>query len=439
MGRKLLIIDDKVKLCRSLSLSFTDLGYECCYATNSQDAIKLLAEYDIKVAILDLSLGEENGIEVLKRLLKIDERLSVIMITGYGTVKTAVEAIQFGALDFIEKPLDFDKLQAQVEKAFRLSSINEENKSLRGRIERLGSRLITQDPGLLETLGRARQLAATELPILIQGESGTGKELLAEYVHNCSSRSAKDMLQVNCAAFPDSLLDDELFGHEKGAFTGADKSFAGVFERADGTSLHLDEIGDMGLPTQAKILRSLQNKQIRRIGGSDTVEVDVRFIASTNKNLKLLINDKVFREDLYFRLNAAVLTISPLRERAGDIPLLCRHFLSEFGSGKDLSDECLEILMSHPWPGNVRELRNCMNYAAAISGVSRRIEVKHLPSDFAPEVAGLGQLPKSLEDAEKQQILRVLAEVENNKKKAAEILNISRNTLYNKLTKYGIA
>jgi transcriptional regulator with PAS, ATPase and Fis domain len=295
---------------------------------------------------------------------------------------------------------------------------------------------------MLKLCGKAKKLAITNLPILITGENGTGKEVVADFIHRHSARHLQKIVKINCAAFPETLLDNELFGHEKGAYTGADMAFKGVFERAHESSLFLDEIGDMPLTIQAKILRTLQHHEIRRIGGEDTITVDVRFIAATNRRLKELIESRKFREDLFYRLNAAILHLPPLRERKEDIPLLAEHFLSEYaganaGTAKELSEEVLETFFEYHWPGNVRELKNALNYAAAISSGSV-IGRDDLPPHFAPISPQEAISENIREDTEKTLILKALHKVNYNKTKAADLLKMSRKTLYNKLEKYGI-
>ncbi len=441
MKHGVLIVDDKEKLCTSLQQNFEHVGYDCSYALTSAAAFKMLAAKPARVVLLDVALGSESGVEVLKSILKRHPTIPVIMITGYGTIETAVQSIKLGAYDYVQKPLDFNKLLRIVENAIKLSVLHEENLKIKSRIKEFFPKTITHNGRMLDLISKAERLASTDLPVLITGESGTGKEHMAEFIHNRSSRSSHGMLSINCAAFPEHLLDNELFGHERGAFTGADARFVGLFEKADKTTLFLDEIGDMQVPTQAKILRTLQNKEIRRIGSNETIIVDVRFIAATNKSIESLIQEKRFREDLSYRLNTAVIHIPPLRERKEDVPLLVDYLMAEFCRGNDipvktLSPEVHDLFMSYPWPGNIRELKNVTSYAAAISH---------------DEVVGIGDLPPSfsevhreelqygpLEESERTIIVKTLQKVAYNKKEAAELLRISRKTLYNKLSQYGI-
>lgn len=448
MAGTVLIVDDIEKLSRNLARNFRDLGYEALTATNSDTAIRLIEEHPIQVVLLDVTLGGESGLDLLERLQTLAPELSVVMITGYATVQSAVQAMKLGALDFVEKPLDFDRLAALVEKGCHLTQTKAENHSLKKRLAALTPRLVTQDPVLLATCEKAKQLADTDLPILTLGESGTGKELMAEFIHAHSARRFNDLHQVNCAAFADNLLDDELFGHEKGAFTGAQNSFPGVFERANRATLHLDEIGDMALTTQAKILRVLQNQEVKRIGSDKLMKVDVRFIASTNRDLHQLMEQKLFRSDLFFRLNGATLRIPPLRERMGDVPLLLDHLGAQFAEShgtahKKITPEAMERLMTYSWPGNVRELKNVVSYAVAVARNAPAISLEHLPSGFWGQHSEHGEnnemIGHALEETEKQTIEKTLRATSYNKKRTAEILGVSRNTLYKKIQKYELS
>jgi DNA-binding NtrC family response regulator len=444
MGPSILIVDDKVKLCKSLAQNFEHLGYRTAIATNGDEALSAFAAFKAEVVLLDVMLGEESGIDVLKRLQAVDKTLPVIMITAFASVETAVLSLKLGAFDYVRKPLDFDELLKSVEKAREFSMLRAENSNLRNRLRELSATIITQDSRMLALGNKVEKLAATDLPVLICGESGTGKEVFADYLHAASVRSALQMVKINCVAFPESLLDNELFGHERGAYTGADSSFKGLFEKADRSSLFLDEIGDMPLGIQAKILRTLQNSEIRRLGGNQTIKVDVRFIAATNKDLVELIRDGQFREDLYYRLNAAVLFVPPLRERKDDLPLLVEHFLSERSLG-DLASphdhrmptaEVMARFMEYDWPGNVRELKNVVYYAAAMSS-GDCIGMEDLPAHFLGGTleAGSGNIRQ---DMEKDLIVKILQSTKYNRSRTAELLNMSRKTLYSKMEKYGL-
>ena len=442
----LLIIDDKIKLCRSLARNFEHVGYAASIATCGQEAIAALMANRVDAVLLDIMLGEESGVDVLRKLLAVDKTVPVVMITGYASVDTAVASLKLGAFDYVKKPLDFDELLKTVEKACAFSRLREENVRLRSRLRELSATVVTRDPRMAALAGTVEKLAATDLPVLICGESGTGKEVVADSLHAASARSARQMVKINCVAFPETLLDNELFGHEKGAYTGADAAFKGLFEKADGSTLFLDEIGDMPLSIQAKILRTLQNSEIRRLGGSETIRVNVRFIAATNKDLAELMNRKLFREDLYYRLNAAVLSIPPLRDRRDDIPLLVTHFLAEHSRGapstpgcvaqKEVTPEVMTRFLEYQWPGNVRELKNVINYAAAMSS-GERIGMEDLPVHFLDETHG-AESGNIREDMERTLILRILQTTKYNRSRTAELLNMSRKTLYTKMVKYGL-
>jgi len=440
MEASILIIDDKVKLGRSLAQNFEHLGYEAAIASHGAEAMASFSACRPDVVLLDVMLGEESGIDVLKRIVALDPKVPVIMITAYASVETAVLSLKLGAFDYVKKPLDFDELLKCVEKARAFSMLKEENSSLRTRLRELAAPVITQNARMLELGNQAEKLAATDLPVLICGESGTGKEVIADRIHAGSARGALPMVKINCAAFPESLLDNELFGHERGAYTGADAPFTGLFEKAGRSSLFLDEIGDMPLSIQAKILRTLQNREIRRLGGSATIKVDVRFIAATNKNPQELIRDGRFREDLYYRLNAAMLFVPPLRERKEDLPLLARHFLAEYGRGAraalEPTAEVMARLMEHDWPGNVRELKNVVSYAAAMA-TGGSIRMEDLPFQFrgGPPGSGTGNLRQ---DMERELILKILQRTRYNRSRTAELLDMSRKTLYSKMEKYGL-
>jgi len=438
----ILIVDDKEKFCKSLAENLDELGFQCSYATNSADALELLQRNFFCVAIVDVVLGQEKGLEVMNKIRKVNKRIPVIMVTGFASIDTAVQSIKNGAFDYIQKPINFDKLLKTIENAIKNFELEEENIALKERILEMSPNIVTANREMISLLAKAEKFATTDLPILICGENGTGKELVADFIHARSSRRTFRMLKMNCAAFPESLLDNELFGHEKGAYTGAEAAFKGVFEQAHKNSLFLDEIGEMPLPIQTKILRAIQNREIRRIGGSEVITVDVRFITSTNKDLPALIAEKKFREDLFYRLNTVVLKIPPLRERKDDIPLLVEHFLNEFATVHakpvlSASDELIGKLFDFNWPGNVRELKNTVYYAAAIASRDS-IDIDDLPAGMLSYDSSRPS-DNIREEMERNLILKILKKSNNNKKMAAELLNVSRNTLYNKMKKYGLS
>lgn len=437
----ILIVDDNTKLCHSLSRNFTQYDYTCFTAQNSRAALDIFLNNEIELVLLDVRLGEENGIELLEQLLDLDGNLPVIMITAFATVEAAVRSIKIGAFDYIQKPINFKKLHKIVENALQLSDLRIENEKLKNRLHELSEPIVSNNPEILKLGKKTKKLAPTELPILIYGESGTGKELIADFIHANSRRSTNEIVKINCSAFPESLLDNELFGHERGAYTGANSTYKGVFERAHRCTLFLDEIGDMPLSIQAKILRTLQNCEIRRLGGKEKISVDIRFLAATNKDLERLIYEQKFREDLFYRLNAATLYLPPLRERKDDIPLLTNYFLHEFsringGNIKVLDDRVLAHLLEYDWPGNIRELKNTINYAATVS-TDERITLDDLPPRFI-HGSGYASSQNVRDRVERELILSMLRKTNNNKTKAAQLLNMSRKTLYNKMTRYEI-
>ncbi|MCC8179918.1 MAG: sigma-54 dependent transcriptional regulator, partial [Planctomycetes bacterium] len=398
--------------------------------------------------LLDLSLGAENGLTILEEILPAHPNLPVVMITGYGTLEAAVKAIKLGAYDFLPKPLDFEKLYGVIEQAVEVCKQRSQQDAA-GPDSGDGS-ITTAAPALVSLLHKAKLIGRTGLSVLIVGESGAGKELMAEWIHKNSARATSGMLKVNCSAFPEQLIDNELFGHEKGAFTGAEQEHQGLFEQADRGTLLLDEIGDLPLASQAKLLRVLEDGKIRRLGGKEDRKVDVRIIASTNRDLPEMIERRAFREDLFYRLNSAFIYVPPLRERREDIPLLINRFLreAEGGAGKRFSPEAEHLLQRHDWPGNVRELKNVVELCAVIAP-NEIIRPEDLPGQFSslPGLAsgqtqsGVGKSavpPGTLNEAERDLIIQTLAQTGNNKRKTSQRLGISYKTLYNKMKQHGI-
>ncbi|MBI9108823.1 MAG: sigma-54-dependent Fis family transcriptional regulator [Spirochaetales bacterium] len=437
MSINIFIIDDKVKVCKSLAINFDQMGFKTSWANDSLTAISSIGKNDFDLIILDLMLGDEDSRDLLRQIISLRKGIPVIMITGYGSIESAVDTIKIGAYDYIQKPVDFDVLLKVVESALAKGRREQDDEA---RCEEHGG-FITKNSGLIKTLAKARKLAATDLPILILGENGTGKEVLADYIHEHSGRSSSCLQKINCAAFQESILDNELFGHNKGAYTGANSDYKGIFERADGSNLFLDEIGDMSLAIQAKILRTLQNKEVRRIGGDKTITVDVRFLAATNKNLEELISRKEFREDLFYRLSTAVIKLPPLNQRKEDIPILGEYFMSEYcknSDKKELSSEVLDLFLDYPWPGNIRELKNTVQYACAVTA-GDVILIEDLPMNMQHASEKEAPPENIREDMERKLILKTLLKNDYNKTKTAEELRMSRKTLYNKLERYGIS
>lgn len=442
MKTDVLVIDDRERLCTSLLTSFKERGYSGVYAVNRQQALEHLFSKEIGVIVLDVKLGEDDGIEILRDIVHFKRDIPVIIITGYATVDMAVEALKVGAVDFLQKPVPFEKLFRAFEKARAMGPIVSAGES-----KRPGSgqaQFVTKNGPTIRLLMDACNLADSDLPVLILGESGTGKELIAEFIHQSSKRSTEPFVKINCSAFPETLLDNELFGHEKGAFTGAGERYKGVFERANKGSLFLDELGDMPMFLQPKVLRAVQNREVRRLGGRENLTVDVRFIAATNKDLQELIEAREFREDLYYRLNAAQLYVPPLRDRPEDIPLLAEYFLKQAGDEderpQEFHEEVMSLFLSHSWPGNIRELQNAVRYSAVVAK-RERITIHDLPpylKESGREPVAASPSTSDLKVQERRLIEQTLEKVHYNKKRAAELLNISRVTLYKKIEKYGI-
>ncbi len=438
MPTTILLVDDSDEVVRSLSRNFERMGYACLVANNPAEANELFLNNSVQLVILDVRLGEENGLDLLAQLLSLRKNVPVVMLTAFAAIEDAVRSIKLGAFDYIQKPIRFEKLLDIVQKALhnRRTTATTPGDEIHEHTQP-----VVVDPRMAALYKQAKKIAATDLPILIYGESGTGKELIADFIHSSSRRASQPFLKINCAAFPESLLDNELFGHDPGAFTDAKGLFRGVFERADHSSLFLDELADMPAAIQAKILRVIQNKEIHRIGGKETIRVDVRFIAASNRDLDLLVKEKKFREDLFYRLNAAVLRVPPLQERTDEIPALVRTFLQEFAAENSSPPQTVDAatirsLAAYEWPGNVRELKNAVFYAASVS--EKRVLQ---PEDLPPHIRSDQEPPRKLrtrEMMERTLIIEAITDARGNKTKAAETLGMSRTTLYNKMVKYGI-
>jgi two-component system, NtrC family, response regulator AtoC len=442
MSRNLLIVDDNEEFVKSMILNFELFDLRPVVAHNGSEALAALNREHIDVCLLDIRLGLENGIQLLSRFLDLKPHLKIIMVTGHGTIDAAVESLKLGAFDFIQKPVKFSHLYKHVTNAFELTNLDAENHRLRNLLIQKNCPIITNNATMAELVKRAEKLAKSDLPVLITGENGTGKENFADYIHMNSARSAKPIIKINTSAFPETLIDNELFGHNKGAFTDASSDSRGVFEQAHEGTLFLDEIGDMPLGTQAKILRVLQNNEIRRIGAQKTTIVDVRFLTATNKDLKSLMESGQFRQDLFFRLSTAILSVPPLRERRDDIPMLIDFFLDQVARACNqrvprMTEASLRLLMDHDWPGNVRELKNAILYAAQLCD-DDRIKPEDLPPAISKEAGPPRRDLKSLKQMEREHIMDTLAATRFNKKEAAGILRISRGALYRKLEQYGI-
>ncbi|MFA7536467.1 MAG: sigma-54 dependent transcriptional regulator [Desulfuromonadales bacterium] len=448
--KSILIIDDEESIRESLIGILEDEGFRPFVACNGEEGVRILREDLPDLILLDIWMPGIDGIETLRRIKEIVPDLPVIMMSGHGTIDTAVRATKLGAYDFVEKPLSLEKLLLTVQNALRINQLVEENRSLRAKVGK-EHEMIGSSPAIADLKAQIAIAAPTSGWVLITGENGTGKELVARAMHQMSNRRDKPFVEVNCAAIPEELIESELFGHEKGAFTGATSQRKGKFDLAHEGTLFLDEIGDMSLKTQAKVLRILQERKFERVGGSRTIEVDVRVIAATNKNLTEEINRGFFREDLFYRLNVLPFQVPPLRERTEDIPSLVNHFLEYFCSKegrttKSVSVSAMEILVNYQWPGNVRELKNIIE-RLVIMAPDEIITDKHLPAGMrttktAPlrAVATLTEATyrEAKEEFEKEFILQKLEENDWNISRTAEAIEIERSNLHRKIKSFGI-
>ncbi len=454
MKRNILIVDDEVKMRRVLQISLEEEGYSVREVKNGEDALAKLSETSFNLVIADMKMPGMNGVELLKKAKETDPGMPFIIMTAYGTVQTAVEAMKSGAFDYILKPFDIDEMKITVSRALDIKQLKKEKqfqqKELKDKYA--FANIIGNSSGIRSVCGLIREVADITSNILIYGESGTGKELVSRAAHFGGIRAERPFVAVNCAAIPETLLESELFGHVKGAFTGAHAEHTGKFELADGGSLFLDEISAMSPALQANLLRVLETKTFEKVGGVKSISVDVRIIAATNTELKDSIREKTFREDLYYRLNVVPVNIPPLREREEDIPLLAEHFINVFS--KELkknigppTPECVEILMNYDWPGNIRELQNVIERAAVLAkgGV---IGPANLPDDIK---SGKRSIPGNLAELSyteaKKHVIdafendffsTLLKKTGGNVSEAARIAGIDRKNFYDKLKKSGI-
>jgi len=442
---KILIVDDEVNMLESLSEVLGNKGYLVATARNGLEALERLKEKYFNMAIADLKMPEMGGMELLEVMKERYPQTPVVMLTGYATVNSAVDAMKKGAYDYLVKPFSPDKILLIANKIMEEENLREENRFLRQELEKKGE-IITQNQKMRRLNDLVKQVASTQATVLITGETGTGKELVARAIHRASSRKRNLFVKVNCAALAEGVLESELFGHERGAFTDAYIQKRGRFELADLGTLFLDEIGDIPLATQAKLLRVLQEGEFERVGGEETIKVDVRIVAATNQNLPQAIKERKFREDLFYRLNVVSIDLPPLRERKEDVPLLTQYFLKKYRAGnrrvEGISKGALDQLMSYRWPGNVRELENTVE-RTIILAKRPLIEEEDLSLPSRNTVS-LGKLDfslgsKSLREIEKTVLATVLEETDWNLSRAAQILEISRTTLYSKIRKHELA
>jgi len=442
---KILIVDDEVNMLESLSEVLRNKGYLVATARNGLEALEKLKEKYFNIAIADLKMPEMGGMELLEVMKERYPQTPVVMLTGYATINSAVDAMKKGAYDYLVKPFSPDKILLIAKKIMEEENLREENRFLRQELEKKGE-IITQNQKMRRLKDLMNQVASTQATVLITGETGTGKELVARGIHRGGSRKRNLFVKVNCAALAEGLLESELFGHERGAFTDAYIQRRGRFELADGGTLFLDEIGDIPLATQVKLLRVLQEGEFERVGGEETIKVDVRIVAATNQSLPEAIKEKRFREDLFYRLNVVSIDLPPLRERKEDIPLLAQYFLKKHRAAnrrvEGIGKKALDQLMSYRWPGNVRELENTMERTIILA--KRPLieeEDLSLPSGSTIPLGepGFSLGSKSLREIEKTVLATVLEETDWNLSRAAQILEISRTTLYSKIKKHELA
>lgn len=448
MSARILIVDDEQIALKNLEYVMKQEGYDVTTTRNGSEALKLLQEQEFEVVLTELKMGKVNGMEILDKTRQLHPDAEVIMITAYATIPSAVETMKKGAYYYIAKPFKLDEVRRIVKEAVEKVRLKRENRLLREELEKYEGKvkIITQNPEMLRLLDIARQIAPTDCNVLISGESGTGKELFARYIHFNSKRAGGPFIAINCGAFTEELLSNELFGHEKGAYTGATTLKKGLIEMANGGTLFLDEITEMSPSMQVKLLRVIQERELFRLGGTEPVKIDVRFIAATNRDVQDAIKSGQFRQDLYYRLNVVSIKIPPLSERRDDIPLLIQYFLKKYSilmkkDVKEVSEDVMALLMNYDFPGNVRELENIIQRGVALTK-SNRIEVENLPEDLRQFSFRIfrkkeGRIP-SLEEQEKAYIKWVLKEVGGNKTLAAQILGIDRVSLWRKLKKYGM-
>jgi len=450
--KRVLVVDDERRGRRVLQIMMEELGLESVAAASGEEAVELFQAQSAALVLTDLKMPDMSGLDVISRVREIDPEVPVIVLTAYGTVETAVEAMKRGAFDYVLRPFDVDALEAVVRKALEMRQYRLENRYLREQVQDAlaSAPLVAESPAMRRVADLLAQIAPTKSPVLITGETGTGKELVARAVHELSPRRSKLFVPINCAAIPAELLESELFGHARGAFTGAHRERAGKFEVADGGTLFLDEIGDMPYALQAKLLRVLEEGVVEPVGSNRRVNVEVRVVSSTNRDLSRAMREERFREDLYYRLNVFHIELPPLRERPEDVEPLARRFLARFCQdlGKplpELPDGALDLLRQYAWPGNVRELRNLAERAAVLADrpvLDRDFFRPWLPAGDPPPPADAEpedmKLEQALEQVERRFILRALGNTNDNKAQAAKLLGVSERTLWYKLKKYGL-
>lgn len=440
----ILIVDDELSVRDSLSKWFIQDGYRVSAAKDASEALKLMNQGPWDVILLDIKMPGMDGLELQKRIKEIDRSAAIIMVTAFGAVDSAVQALKEGAFDYVTKPVDPEHLSHLVQNALRTKKLSDENWRLHQHISELsvGEEIIGDSPQMKKVIDLARTVAKTDTTVMIRGESGTGKELIARTIHAFSERRYFPIITVNCGAVPETLLESELFGHEKGAFTGAQYRRKGKFEMADGGTIFLDEIGTISPKMQVQLLRVIETKQFTRVGGNEIINSDFRVICATNRDLEAAVAEGSFREDLYYRLNVFTVFIPPLRERRSDIPQLVVHFVKKYATlmnkpQLEVTPEAMDLLVKNNWPGNVRELENVIERAMVLAKPPA-ITVEDLPFQLLQYASEETPPDDSLASMEKIHILRTLTKYHWNITRTAEALGIDRVTLYNKISKYGL-
>ena len=441
---KIIVVDDELSIRESLKGWLQQDGYQVETAAGGPEALAKNAENRFDIMLIDVKMPEMDGLTLLKKIKETDSDIAIVMMTAHGDIRDAVEAMKLGAYDYLLKPFELEELSFTIEKLVQMQTLAMENLILKDRVASmtLFENLVGQSPSMLKLFEAIVDVAKSDATVLVTGETGTGKELVARAIHTQSPRCYAPFIALNCGAFTDQLLESELFGHEKGAFTDAKNTKKGRLEMANAGTLFLDEVGDISMKMQIDLLRVLETREFSRVGGTATLHSDFRVIAATNQDLEEAIRAKTFRQDLFYRLNVVHLQVPPLRERPDDIPLLAQHFLWRYAveTNKKIDSiqlEAMEVMRRYPWPGNVRELENAIERAVVV-GKSRQIQLSDLP--FAIAVGDAAEMEKlSLEEMERQHIARVLAIEDGNRSNAAKILRINRSTLYGKIKKYGLA
>lgn len=441
----ILVVDDEFSVRDSLEHWFRRDGYRAASAKDGEEALERLDAGRFDVVIIDMKMPGMDGLELQRRIRARDPEIVTLILTAFGSVESAVTALKEGAFDYLNKPIDPDELSHVVRRALDQKRLRSENVALKAKLDELSGvpRIVGESPEIRKVLELVAVVAPTDATVLIRGESGTGKELVAQALHAASRRRYSPIVPVNCGALPDTLLESELFGHEKGAFTGAQYRRKGRFEMADGGTLFLDEVGTLNPKTQVDLLRVLEAKEVTRLGAGKPIKVDFRLICATNQDLEQLVADGTFREDLYYRINVVTIHLPPLRERRQDLPILARHFLEKYSLQmnrpfRDFSPQAMDLMVLHTWPGNIRELANAVERALVV-GKPPLVRPEDLPLSLEPRRSGTLAAGETLADVEKAHIRTILERTGWNISRAARILDIDRVTLYSKIRKFELA